>query len=130
MRSKSKLALALFAATIGASAFTSSAYAAACKNVRIEVINNRAQEIKVTRAEYYDTEATKWRNENLGTWKTAPQSGEYKTKKLEYVKNQQVKMKLKWAYNTGGSQWSSWRYTPVSSNQYCSGGQTYTFTIN
>ena len=130
MYSQFKKTLAVLAAALAINAFAPSAYAAACKNVRIEVTNNRAQEIKITRAEYYDTEATKWRNEDLGTWKIAPQSGEYKIQKLEYVKNQQVKMKLKWAYNTGGSRWSSWRYTSVSPNQHCSGGQRFSFTIN
>ena len=66
--------------TLGAS---STAFAAKCKDVEIKVKNERAQEIKVYRAKYWDTEAEKWRTEDFSAWKLAPSTKEKKVRNLE-----------------------------------------------
>lgn len=129
MKRSAKLVLfALVAATftlgLGASAF-----AAKCDDVKFKVTNDRAQEIKIVKAEYWDTEKEKWRTEDFGTWKIAPKTTESKTKGLEYVKNQKVRVKLQFKYNTGGSSWSSTITTTEQKIDKCSGGQTVTFPI-
>ena len=103
-----------------------------CKDVRILVKNNRAQEIKVTKVKYYDYDKSKWRSESgWGTLKIAPGlSGyKYKTRDLEYVKNDLTKVKIYWKYNTGGSSWSS-EHTQTSSNFTCNEGDDVYFTVN
>jgi hypothetical protein len=108
----------------------STASAAKCENVKFKITNNRAQEVKILKAKYWDTETTKWRTEDFGTWKIASKTTESKTKGLEYVKNQRVRVKIEWKYNTGGSKWSATRTTGEKVISRCSGGQTVAFTLN
>ena len=105
------------------------AFAAKCKDVKFKIKNDKQQEIKILTVKYWDSEKEKWRSERLGTWKIAPKTTESKTRNLEYVKNQRVKIKLEWKYNTGGSQWSSKKTTSAQVIPKCSGGQTVSFTV-
>ncbi len=131
-----KYTLTLGAILIGLSlASMSFAFGDNCKDVRILVKNNRAQEIKVTKVKYYDYDQGAngtWRSESgWGTLKIAPGlSGyKYKTRDLEYVKNDLTKVKIYWKYNTGGSSWSS-EYTKTSSDFICNEGDDVYFTVN
>ncbi|WP_035235567.1 hypothetical protein [Desulfobacter vibrioformis] len=102
---------------------------AACKDVKFVITNDRAQEIKILKAQYYDTEREKWRTEDFGPWKIASKTTDSSTENLEYVKNQEVKIKIEWKYNTGGMHWSDAHTTEPQVIPKCSGGQTVKFII-
>jgi hypothetical protein len=126
MKARIMFAMAALGVTFGSA---QAAFAAKCDDVKFKVENSRAQEIKIVKAEYWDTEKEKWRTEDFGTWKIAPSTTESKTKGLEYVKNQRVRVKLEWKHNTGGSSWSDTKTTGEQVIDKCSGGQTVKFDI-
>lgn len=126
MKAHIMFAMAALGVTFGSA---QAAFAAKCDDVKFKVENSRSQEIKILKAEYWDTEKEKWRTEDFGTWKIASDTTESKTKGLEYVKNQRVRVKLEWKYNTGGSSWSDTKTTGEQVIDKCSGGQTVKFDI-
>ncbi len=124
-----RLISSLFVALFLIAGFALPASAAKCKNVKIKVTNNTGKEIKVTNAKYWDTEKEKWRNENFSNWKIANTDTESKTKHLEYVKNQQVKIYVYYKENTGGSRWTSKKKSSTVNIGKCTGGQTASFSV-
>ena len=108
---------------------TTVSLAANCKNVTVKVNNQRAQEIKVTGAKYWDTEKEKWRSENFSNWKIAPKSNEKKTPNLEYVKNQKVKLYVQYKVNEGGSKWSGTKNSSKVTVSKCTSSSKFSFTI-
>lgn len=88
---------------------TAFAWGDKCSNVVITLTNATADEIKVTKFEYYDYTAGKWRTESMfgvdGHQKIEPGKSWTKTQDLEHVKNDKTKFKVTYESHIGGTKW-------------------------
>ena len=79
-----------------------------CKDVRMAVFNDHPVEVKVIKIEYKDYDKDgKWRTENVTNRKIATTKHYTFIRNLEYVKNDDTKIKVVYKENLGGSRWSS-----------------------
>lgn len=80
-----------------------------CSNVDIKLTNETADEIKVTKFEYYDYAAKKWRTESMfgvdGHQKLEPGKSWSKTQDLEHIENDKTKFKVTYQSHIGGTKW-------------------------
>ena len=94
-----------------------------CKDVRMAVFNDHPVEIKVLRIEYKDYDKDgKWRTENVTNRKIATTKHYTFIRNLEYVKNDDTKIKVVYKENLGGTRWSSER-TVSGAKHACSTGE-------
>jgi hypothetical protein len=80
-----------------------------CSNVDIKLTNATADEIKVTKFEYYDYTDTKWRTESMfgldGHQKLEPGKSWTKKQDLEHIEDDKTKFKVTYQWHIGGSKW-------------------------
>src|SRR5262245_49896189 len=105
--------LAAFVASIGSTG-TAFALGDVCGNVTIKLTNSTSGQIKVTKFEYYDYGAKKWRTEVMfgidGHQKLEPGKSWSKKQDLEHIENDKTKFKVTYQSLIGGSKWED----PVS----------------
>ena len=106
-----KTALALTLACGAASLVATPAFAAKCKNVYIDVKNERSSEIKVYRLQYFDSNSNKTRTNNLNNATVAIDQSVPFRETLEHVGGEAISWtKVEYKYKTGGK-WSSKRWS-------------------
>lgn len=80
-----------------------------CSNVTIKLTNATSGQIKVTKFEYYDFTADKWRTEVMfgvdGHQKLEPGKSWSKKQDLEHIENDKTKFKVTYQSLIGGSKW-------------------------
>lgn len=127
MITKAALALACGAAALVATP----AFAAKCKNVYIDVHNDRGSEIKIYRVKFFDTNSDKARTNNLNNATVATQQTVPFRETLEHVGGEAVSwVKVEYKYKDGGS-WSSKRWSGQGSGvDSCGTNDRFSVTVN
>ena len=100
-----------------------------CQDLEISFENNRSEDVKITKVEYYDYDANKWRNEN--TWlgvRINPGDSKSRKRDLEHVRADDTKIKFEWKHKKA-SGWSSIN-TRESSKFLCRNGGLIRFSIS
>jgi len=100
-----------------------------CQDLEISFENNRSEDVKVTKVEYYDYDANKWRNER--TWlgiRINPGDSKSRKRDLEHVRADDTKIKFEWKYKLA-SGWSSIK-TFEGPKFLCRNGGLVRFGIN
>ena len=88
-----------------------------CKNVDITVINDRPVEIHVTKLEYYDYDANKWRSEALIDRKIDTGKHYKWTRDLEHVDNDRTTVRITYKDHEGGGRWGAARTDSLSTSK-------------
>lgn len=80
-----------------------------CSNVEITFKNDTADEIKITKFQYYDYSADKWRTESMfgvdGHQKILPGKEWTKKQDLEHIEKDTTKFKATYQRHIGGTKW-------------------------
>jgi hypothetical protein len=104
-----------------------------CKAPKVQVKNDKAATIKITKIQYFDTCDQKWRTEDVAVTEIAPGSTRTFTDDLEYVGNCAIsKFKLYRAVRQttgnayGSYEWGGELVPDQGSSQRCNTGVTYT----
>lgn len=103
-----------------------------CSNVQITFENNTADEIKITKFEYYDYKAEKWHTESLfgvdGHQKLEPGKSWTKKQDLERIENDKTKFKVTYRRHIEGSKWED-AVSAVTEDFTCTDKMKKTVTI-
>ena len=82
-----------------------------CKNVKLTVKNATSDTLKVKKFEYYDFDKKKWRTEALfgvdGHQKINAGKSWQKTRSLEHVDDDKIKIRVTYQHQIGGTKWES-----------------------